>query len=141
MSVNSLKEIVENNLPKAYTFQCNTHSTTVVSYDKEQAISKFYLSLNNELNELGTSFSKRKCFNTTVYQRVDRFMVLEGEDKLGLVKKLDIATRSDFLSRERLKKLVDANIIKMKIIGLNDTLNISRPEYSSDSETEKYTEY
>ena len=140
-TVKSLKEIAQDNLPKAYVFKCYRSRTVVVGYKKEEAITKLYLALSNQIKNLGNKFSNKKCFGTTLFQRTEMFMVLEGEKNIGLSNQLDIIESPDFLSRKRVEKLVENGMIKMKIFGLNDCLNSLEADWASGSNDEKYTTY
>ena len=140
-TVKSLKEIAQDNLPKIYVFKCYRNRTVVVGYKKEEAITKLYLALSNQIKNLGNKFSIKKCFGTTLFQRTEMFMVLKGEKNSGIGNQLDIIESPDFLSRERLEKLVENGMIKMEIFGLNNCLNILEADWPSDSDDEKYTTY
>ena len=93
------------------------------------------------MKDLGPGFSLKKCFGTTLYERSDRFMVLEGESDLELSQRLEIILRHDFLSRERLQILISKGIIKMKILNSEECFSSLEPEFTSGSSDEKYTSY
>lgn len=121
-----------------YVFQCYRNTTFVNAKNKDTALTKLYLSLTNELKDVGRSFNNKKFFGTTLYQRTERFMVLNGESKLSVPEQLNIIESPDFLSIERLKKLLSKGIIRMKIMEEDESFNYLEPDYPSCSDDEKY---
>ena len=114
----------------------------MIAKNSEEALTKFYLSLSGQIKDLGPGFSLKKCFGTTLYERSDRFMVLEGESDLEMnLSVLNIILRHDFLSRERLEILLSKGIIKMKILSNEECFSSLEPEFTSGSSDEKYTSY
>ena len=141
--VKSLTELVKDTLEKTYIFQCYRSMTILVARNKKEATEKFYLALTNKMKNMGSKFSLKKCFGTTYFQRTERFMVLDGEKRLNLTSQLDLIESPDFLSKERLEKLIELNIVKVKIMDSGDCYNSLEQDkdYESDSDSEKYTTY
>jgi hypothetical protein len=124
-----------------YIFKCYRNTTCVNAENEEKALTKLYLSLTKKLKDVGRGFSNKKCFGATLYQRTERFMVLDGELNLSVPKQLDIIESPDFLSIERLKILVSKGIIRMKIMEEDECFNHLEPDYPSCSDDEKYTSW
>lgn len=127
--------------PETYVFKCYRATIVVKANNNEEALTKFYLSLSGQIKDLGLGFSLKKCFGTTLYERSERFMVLEGESNLDESQRLNIIGSPDFLSRERLEILLSKGIIKMTILSNEQCFSSLEPEFTSGSSDEKYTSY
>ena len=124
-----------------YIYKCYRNTTGVIAKNEEEALTKLYLSLSKKLKEVGRGFSNKKCFGATLYQRTERFMVLDGESNLSVTEQLNIIESPNFLSIERLKNLISKGIIRMKIMKEDECFNHLEPDYTSSEHDEKYTSW
>lgn len=143
MSTNT-SENVKNS--KLFEFSVCRNTFTIMAKCKEEAIDMLSSTLAKSQSELDSysgnneMFQKYKVFGTTLFQRVERYL-MGNENRMGIGNRIDLILSDEFISEERVRYLINKNIIRVKEIKEGITFSKTVDDWADSDNDEKYTTY
>ena len=144
--MSEVEEQREVRMSKMYLFTVERNRFTVNAHDKESACELLADTLSKSQKELDEysgnngMFQKYKVFGTTPYQRDERYL-MGNEKKLGISDRIDLLLSDEFISEERVRYLINKNIIRVKEIKEGITFSKTVDDWNDSDDDEKYSTY
>lgn len=137
----------ENERPsKLYEFSVCRNTFTVMAKCREEAIDILASTLTKSQEELDSysgnneMFQKFKVFGTTLYQRDDRYLMI-NEKRMDISDRIDLTLSDEFISEERVRYLISKNIIRVKEIKEGIAFSKKPDDWNDSDDDEKYSTY